>query len=1158
MEFQKLRLTGFKSFVEPTDFEIRPGLTGIVGPNGCGKSNLLEAMRWVMGATSAKALRAGGMEDVIFSGTGTADRPGRPARSWAEVTLNIGNEDRTAPAEYNEHPMLEITRRITKKAEGASSTYRINGKEVRAKDVQLLFADASSGANSPALVRQGQVSDLINAKPENRRKFLEEAAGVTGLYARRHEAELRLKAASTNLERLEDVTGELEAQRGVLSRQARQATRYRNIAGHLKKNEALLAFARWKEAQGAALASEQSLKEAVDGLETAVRAAASAEAEHAKQFELVEPLRRKEAEAAAALQRLTVEQENFDREVERAKADIDRLTGEKERLERELAREKDLGSDAAQALENLSAEEQQLTQRQASEQERLHAADAAVNAASEALEVAEATAETLQRQLAEAEAERRALTASHERARGALNRLIAEHQRAVDEQTRFDATGSREADIAQMRDRLVALAQAADEAGQAVEQAGAAKADIAGQVDAAQAPRDAAMAQVNAVQSEVDTLKRVLAQSEPEGRAILEDIQVAEGFEGALAAALDDGLTASDDTDADRFWSPLGEAALTPAPLPSGALPLSAHVTVPKVLARRLALIGVVDADQGADLAPTLAPGQRLVSRAGDLWRWDGFVAKAGAKTAAALRLEQKRQLAAREADLTAAFTARDSAEMTLGDAKGALAAATAQETAARTAADQARQAGTRLERELNSLEAEEQKRSAKREALSGKVTDLSARRATAQTECDDAAGKLGALSDLGELQGALNGARQKRDEARSANGRARGQRADLRRDADSRTARLRQIAELREGWVRRQGTAAERIESVIQHRDQTVADLEAAQKIPARLEENRDTLAETLAAAESRRRVAADELAKVQGALNNADRATKTATEAAALARELKARAEAQAEAARDRMADVLDRAKEVHEGEPADLLALAEHDPDTALPDQSWLEDKIEKLKREREALGGVNLCADQEMQDIDTRLEEITTERADCEAAIAKLRGAIGGLNRDGRQRLLEAFDKVNANFKDLFTQLFGGGSAELRLVDSDDPLDAGLEIFASPPGKKLSSMSLMSGGEQALTATALIFAVFRSNPAPVCVLDEVDAPLDDANTERFCAMIAKMAQETNTRFIAITHHPLTMSRMDRLYGVTMIEQGVSQLVSVDLTEAEKMAA
>ena len=416
MEFQQLRLTGFKSFVEPTDFEIRPGLTGIVGPNGCGKSNLLEALRWVMGATSAKALRAGGMEDVIFSGSGTPDRPGRPARSWAEVTLQVSNEDRTAPAEYNEHPMLEVSRRITKKNEGASSTYRINGKEVRAKDVQLLFADASTGANSPALVRQGQVSDLINAKPENRRKFLEEAAGVTGLYTRRHEAELRLKAASTNLERLEDVAAELETQRGVLSRQARQATRYRNIAGHLKKAEALLAFCRWKDAHEAVTAAEEALKKAVEDLETTVRASAGAHAEREKQHDQVEPLRQKEAEAAAALHRLTVEQENFERELVRAKADIERLEANKERLERELAREKDLGSDAAQALDALASEEEQLQQRQASEADRLTEAEREVEQATAALTEAETVAERLQKQMAEAEAERRALTSARDRA----------------------------------------------------------------------------------------------------------------------------------------------------------------------------------------------------------------------------------------------------------------------------------------------------------------------------------------------------------------------------------------------------------------------------------------------------------------------------------------------------------------------------------------------------------------------------------------------------------------------------------------------------------------------------------------------------------------------------------------------------------------------
>jgi chromosome segregation protein len=1157
MEFQKLRLTGFKSFVEPTDFEIRPGLTGIVGPNGCGKSNLLEALRWVMGATSAKALRAGGMEDVIFSGTGTVERTGRPARSWAEVSLQIGNEDRTAPAEYNDHPHLEITRRITKKGDGASSTYRINGKEVRAKDVQLLFADAATGANSPALVRQGQVSDLINAKPENRRKFLEEAAGVTGLYQRRHEAELRLRAAATNLERLDDVVAELEQQRGLLARQARQATRYRNIAGQLKKAEALLAYARWAEARDQVEAAETQLSETRNELEEAARAAASATAAREKAHTDIEPLRMKEAEAAAALHRLQVEQENFEKELDRARAEIERLNGDRERLERELARERDLGSDAAQALEALAAEEEQLRHREAAEADRLSEADRAVDAAQAVLTEAEARVESAQRALAEAQAETRAQHAARERAERSHAALEQELARAKAELGSLGDNAATDGELAGRKARLAELQEALSQTQAAIERAGSERAAAEREAEAAQGPRDDAMAAVNATQAEVDTLRRVLASSEPDGQRVLDEISVDEGFEAALAAALGEDLEASDEAGNPRHWSVLGTQPLSTS-LPQGVGSLADHVRAPAALARRLASIGVVEPDLGESYAAQLQPGQRLVSRDGDLWRWDGFVARAGAKTAAAARLEQTRRLGELEQALDAVFADRDTAERQLADAKARLAAARDAEREARKTSEQVQTGLRETERDIARMTAELDRNAAKRDALAGKLEDLQRRLDEAETERAQAVKRAADLPDLGSAEAALGELRNVRDEARNANGRARAKRADLRRDADARQARLGQITEQREGWDRRQGNATQRIQSVSQTLEETTAALGAAEGVPSRLEERRESLYESVAAAESRRRHAADALAELQSRTVDADRASKVADEAAALARENKARAEAMAEAARARLADVTQRAAEVHDGPPEDLLAIAEHAEDAALPDQEQLETKVDRLKREREGLGGVNLCADEEMAEIDQRLDEIQKERADCEAAIAKLRGAIGSLNRDGRQRLLDAFEKVNANFTDLFMQLFGGGQAELRLVDSDDPLEAGLEIFASPPGKKLTSMSLMSGGEQALTATALIFAVFRSNPAPVCVLDEVDAPLDDANTDRFCAMLARMAEETNTRFIAITHHPLTMSRMDRLYGVTMVERGVSQLVSVDLAEAEKMAA
>ena len=372
------------------------------------------------------------------------------------------------------------------------------------------------------------------------------------------------------------------------------------------------------------------------------------------------------------------------------------------------------------------------------------------------------------------------------------------------------------------------------------------------------------------------------------------------------------------------------------------------------------------------------------------------------------------------------------------------------------------------------------------------------------------------------------------------------------------RAARLEELSRERGVWGTRGETARTRKTDLERRLEETKAALEEASGLPSQIEEKRKALLDQIAAAEARRNDAADALAEGQTVAHDADKAAKEADGAAAEAREARARLEAQAEAAADRVSEAEALAHETCEVAAEELLGLAEHKGGKALPEREDVERKLDRYKRERENLGGVNLCADEEMREVAARLEELAVEREDCEGAIRKLRAAIGGLNREARQRLLDAFETVNANFASLFKRLFNGGQAELRLIDSDDPLEAGLEIYASPPGKKLASMSLMSGGEQALTATALIFAVFMANPAPVCVLDEVDAPLDDANVERFCRLLHEMSQETETRFIIITHHALTMSRMDRLYGVTMVERGVSQLVSVDLQKAEQMAA
>ncbi|WP_306251241.1 chromosome segregation protein SMC [Parvularcula sp. IMCC14364] len=1154
MKFEKLRLVGFKSFVEPTDFEIRPGLTGIVGPNGCGKSNLLEALRWVMGATSAKALRGGGMEDVIFAGT-----TDRPARNWAEVILTVMNDKRDLPAEYNEHETLEVSRRILRKEEGSQSIYKINGKEVRARDIQLLFADASTGANSPALVRQGQISELINAKPQNRRKLLEEAAGITGLYTRRHEAELRLRAAETNLDRLNDVTGELETQRSTLARQARQATRYRNLSGDIRRTEAYVAYLRWQDATSALTEVDGNLAEVNTLVEEAVRVSATASAAQVTAHEVLEPLRQKEAETGAALHRLTVAMEGLDAELARAQGESERLSSEKEQLERDITRENDLGTDATQALEQLASEEEQLKARMAAETDRLTQAESAMADAAERQNEAEKTYDRNNQDAAELEAERRSLGNAVAATQGRVEKLNREHNRRLEEKEGLEPSTEQSQKLsilnntaAEATEKLSTTEAHAARSEEALQRAGERE-------ELARAPMQKSAKILTELQAEAETIARFLdTGDDTDHAALIEEIDVETGYETALAAALGDDLDAALTQEAATFWSSVGGEALITGQMPSGSDHLSNFVTAPPALARRLASIGVVEREEGDRLQADLLPGQRLVSREGDLWRWDGYVQRAEAKTAAAIRLEQRNRLSALKSDIHTAEQSAQKAEREFEESVSNRKAAQAERETARQELKTARQQKADADRALSDAEKTYERTSAMLRAVCETIERLEADRAEAVSELASAETALANLPDLTALRETVSAAREQLTTSRAQASETRAAFNDLSREAKMRADRLAEIARERGVWGTRNETANARISELQGRLEETANALAARRDAPTLIEEKRKSLFEQLEVAESRRRHAADELASAQTAAAEADKAVRASEAETSAAREERARLQAQLEAARTRVEEAVALARENCDAAPEELLQITEHKEGKDLPTREEVDRKLERYKRERENLGGVNLRADTEMEEIDTRLTEIVEEREDCEAAIRKLRSAIGNLNREGRQRLLDAFETVNQNFQRLFTKLFGGGSAELRLIDSEDPLEAGLEIFASPPGKKLTSMSLMSGGEQAMTATALIFAVFMSNPAPVCVLDEVDAPLDDANVDRFCQMLDEMSRETETKFITITHHALTMSRMDRLYGVTMIERGISQLVSVDLTAAEHLVA
>ena len=1322
----RIRIAGFKSFAEATTVEVLPGLTGIVGPNGCGKSNVVEALRWAMGETSAKAMRGGEMDDVIFAGTAT-----RPGRNLAEVTLNLEEAEGLAPPPNQDQPELEIVRRITR---GQGSAFRVNGKEVRARDVQTMFADIGSGARASAMVSQGRVATLIQAKPEDRRQVLEEAAGIAGLRARRHEAELKLRQAETNLSRAEDTLTQFDTQRQSLQRQARQANRYRNLSGLVRQAEGEWLAILAARAEAAARHARDALAQA----KSAVRAA-EAEAERAAiaAFEAEQAIpapRAAEAAARTALERRRVETEGLEAEERRAREALEGAEARLKQIQRDLTHAEGVLRDADTARERLSQEaealravETSLPGRQASAQAALEAAAAAVGDAERAAEVATeqaaeaaaraqsateartaaearlkrakegharlaterdaaARARVPQEARAEAAAEVAAADAALEAARLALEeaeraRAAAAEQQATSRraateaasiaqrvesernaaQDRLNRITAQHAAMAKERDAaaaehippaereaaaaaLAAATAAVEEARAGLEKAEALRAwAAAAHAEAGRAATAAAGDRARAA-AEVDALKAVLSSREPGAAApILDQVAVPAGLEAALGAALGEALESPADETAPRHWRNLPPLDAS-ASLPGGATPLSRLVEAPSALSRALSQIGLLPrGTDGAALQAALKPGQSLVTEEGALWRWDGHTTRAGAPTPGAVRLAQRNALRAAETRLdkaeaeaatteaaraaaaakedearkaeAAAREARARADAALGEARQAESALAARHARAesrlaaiepqlaRLAADRAEAeallesawqavaalpdlAGLRAaaeeagRAEARAQAAEHAAREARRAAestakgarqhestlaaraaeaesrlaaLEPQLARLAAELAEAEAAHAEAVAAEGALPDLDALRAAVTAARDALTTARAAEVQARSDITALTAEAQRVAARLAAVAEEAALWTTRGEDAEARVVELRRRSAEAQTERDGLAEAPEVASARRQEASRLLAESEATHAAAAKALAEAEDRLRASGEARRKADADFAAAREGQVRAEGAAEAALTAEEAVAARIEE-RLGEGAELPPAPEELSDAA---EEKARRKVERLAREREEMGPVNLRAEIEVAEIEERIKQIGTDRDEVTAAIAKLRGSIGHLNREGRERLREVFDRVDAEFRHLFSRLFGGGRAHLALVGSDDPLEAGLEIYAEPPGKKLATLSLLSGGEQALTALSLIFAVFRCQPAPVCVLDEVDAPLDDANVERLCDLLDAMAAESGTRFLVVTHHPLTMARMHRLYGVTMQERGVSRLLSVNLGQAVQMA-
>ncbi|WP_324826926.1 AAA family ATPase [Qipengyuania zhejiangensis] len=1138
MLISKLRLSGFKSFVEPATLHIEPGLTGVVGPNGCGKSNLLEAIRWVMGENSPKSMRSGGMEDVIFAGTQT-----RPARDFAEVVLQ---------GETDDDNDLEVVRRIER---GAGSAYRLNGRDVRAKDVALIFADAATGAHSPALVSQGKIAQVIAAKPQERRMMLEEAAGIAGLHVRRRDAESKLRQTEANLERLEDIMAGLDSQIASLRRQAKQAERYKKLSDEIRTAEARLVFARWRDAAAAADEAKKAAQSAEHRVAEAQKAAEAAQKAQRQAAEALAEARDEQADrrddATAHGHRMASLTSQLEAAEERL-ADLDR---QKARLEADRGEADRLTKDAAEALSrlerDLAASERALT----ADEEKRPALERASHDAERASRTAELTLAKATADNAGVEAEWRVAEAEIAQARNRLDRIEAEARRMADQRSVLAAENPEAAfDAAK-----IALAQAEKSLAaqhSAIEAMQARKSHLQTARDEASTALAEAKAELSGVQREHDALKRdrdarVRAAEKRSGRQqAIDGVRAAKGYERAVAAALGrDGkaLLGTPDGDAEgRYWI----GASPPAPVDDS---LSDHVeTCPSELRALLALVHVASDDDGR----TLAPGHSLVTMAGQLRRWDGLVVR-GEGSAEAARLEAENRFADLEERLPALRKAADAAQSALDNATTELSGLQRDLVGAERELAQAADAERQALRALDQAEAARERLAARLEELARAQREHGDLIDTAKTDLAQAQAKRDALPDPAAGRATLETARANNEASRTM---LQARAAELAAH-DQGLAVARERASAQRGdmanWQARSGDAARRLSDMEIRGEEIEQERAVVAAKPAGLireieqgDQVRARLGKELAAAEAA-------VSAASAAAQEAERAFAAANEALAGTREDRAGLAARAENQDARRIEMARISGERFQSPPPLLPEKFAFD-EAVIANAEAESEEMDRLTASRERIGPVNLVAAEELDRIESEHGSNSAEQEELREAVNRLRGSIGNLNREGRERLRAAFEQVNTHFKRLFTRLFEGGEAYLALIDSDDPLEAGLEIFAQPPGKRLQSLTLLSGGEQALTATALIFALFLTNPAPICVLDEVDAPLDDANIDRFCDLLDAMVKETNTRYLIVTHNAVTMSRMHRLFGVTMIEKGVSRLVSVDLGAAEELLA
>ena len=1139
MKFQSVRISGFKSFLEPIEIEINKGLTGIVGPNGCGKSNIVEAIKWIMGENSARQMRGDGMDDVIFAGTDE-----RPSRNFAEVTIKLNNSEKKAPAAFNHLSEIEISRKIEREK---GSIYRINGKQVRSRDVQLIFADSGTGARSSGIVSQGRIAQIIDASPENRRGILEEAANIKGLHSRRHEAELKLNAASNNLDRLLDIEKTYKEQLVELEKQGRKAARYRSIGDRLRKAEATLFSTLLFNAK-----TEYNILK--NELHTVTENVSKAQIEVSKNttskldiLSEIPILRNIEAEKAAILQSLNITKIKLEEEQTSAKIALNNIISQITQLEKDTSRENQIEEDAEKSLSSLILEEENLKIDTKNFSSKISEATQAVKSlkikSDEAdKKLSSITSEIYTINSDKSDLERRIIN---------LNEKIENTQNQISKYNLENYSKTIEAN----EKKILELQKLFSENDLLIDTFKKKLTQLETLELTLTKEKNIDANILNQTNAEINTLSSLLGDDSLNKNTLEKNINTTDHLEDAIGSVLGETLLApiysnNEIIENTTYWRDGFDIKLT-SPLPKEAIPLISKIKSSSILETALQGVGIVENEELAfKLQKKLTYGQALTTAEGGLWRWDGFVQPKGVKNSYSERLQQIARFKVLQSQLSS-----QKESVFLIDKK--LIEYSENIKKYRTDIIKLQSTLSGLNSDSNRLELENSKIEIQLTSSALLIKELKSTEVTSKVELIELKKQISQIVNLPSLLADELSIRNNAEQFRNNLTEAMAAEQQIKNHESFQLRNIAQIKHQKESWITRKQEAKSRLSSLHERLEFSKNEMDRLSNLPNDFDKKEEQIRIEIEAAIINRNLAADKLVITETSQNDAEKLEKESEKNVSMLRENMIKVQSLLDLADTKILNIEERIFEklrIKSDQLSELTGIKENNEISS--NIEALEKTVERLLNERESLGAVNLRAEEEMNEMNDKIEIMFKERIDLEEAIEKLRNGIFELNKEGRERLKKSFTVVNENFKNLFQKLFGGGNAELKLVGHDDPLQAGLEVLASPPGKKMQLLSLLSGGEQALTAISLIFSVFLCNPSPICILDEVDAPLDDTNVGRFCDLLNKIAEETNTYFMVITHHRLTMAKMDRLFGVTMEQKGISKLVSVDLEQASRI--